>query len=249
MKKFENIDEIINHIHELDNEEETLELINYLKNYGPETEDDPISTIKSLFDENEWDIHRVKEALDNSDSNITYKLERKKNKALKVKQIKQVALATAAILVLFFSVYSLNDNNSKIDRYYTSNSPMPDYLVEDSKMKWKKSMQYFNNENYHKILLTLDNKNIDNNNDTLNYLKALSLYEENNVDAAANHFKKVTENSESVFYDEAHFKYAISLYKSDELAKAKKKFKKIAEDTNNPYSEKSNKILKEFFDQ
>jgi TolA-binding protein len=237
-----NIKSFLKALDQAESEHRKKELLEKLKHL--KTKDDALIGLRMFLENNDWNYDEFKGAIKQTTLRI------KQNKDNKNKIIAPKIFRYAAILVLLTGIISFSyyfKSRKTIDDFYLKDPGLPNLMSSSYKDKWNKSMKLFKAEKFKEMLSELHRLEIEENNDTLYYYKALSHYNMKNFEKAKYNFLALENKEESVFYYDAEFRLGFSLYKANKIEDSKRQFLKITSDPNHPYYQESLSILDSFF--
>lgn len=230
LKSFEN---------DFDNQERE-NILNQLRYSTPS--DDSLLGAKLILEQNDWDYLILKNIVIKAQNNIENIINKKEKQKKSVNYLKY-----AAVLIPFMVIagyyYNTTINNS-IESFYIKETGLP-CLMSAKKTNWDALMQLYRSEQFEKAIVLSEKIKVQKPvNDTINYFQAIIAYDLKKYDIARNGFKKVTQDKESVFYNEAEFRLGFVLKHLNQDREANRQFEKVKENRTNPYQEDAIKVLK-----
>lgn len=144
---------------------------------------------------------------------------------------RSVWYAVAAVFVIAMGVlwvYSSEPTNEKLfAKYFTPDPGLPTVMSTSSNYDFYDAMVDYKRENYSIAIQKWTSlQAIKPNNDTLNYFLGVAQLANKNEAAAMMYLKKVSDNSQNVFYAETNFYLGLAQLQANDIEAAKKSFGK-----------------------
>lgn len=151
----------------------------------------------------------------------------------------KIAIAAGIIIVLgMFWFLSGSTNDRLYAKYFTPDPGLPTTMSSSDNFAFYDAMVNYKQGDYDTAITKwekLEQKAPEN--DTINYFLGVAHLADKNVEKAVPYLSKTTNNTESVFLEDAYYYLGLAYLKSDKIEEARQAFQKSQ-------SEKSREILK-----
>lgn len=235
--------DLLKELQNIETNEQKRVLLETIK--GIQTDDESLEGAVLFLKDHDWDFDQLKNTLHkkslrrNANNNETSNLKWRMSKF-------KYAAVFIGLLGLLGSYY-LNSNNSSIDRFYVEEPGLPNFMNDTKPDKWSEPMAYFKNGDYRSTLELLNNSNVEKNNDTLLYFKAVSNYKLGHYQKSLSFFKEHLNHPYSSFHADTEFRIGFAWYKLGDTKRARQQFMNIANSKDHPYNKEAKRILSEIF--
>lgn len=239
-----NLDDLLRALQSIETNEQKRALVESIKQIR--TDEESLMGAILFLKDHDWDLDHLKNALDKTN----LRLDTVNKKVSKTKWVKS-RLKYAAVLILplglLVGYYLTSYTNRSIDRLYVEEPGLPNLMSNIKPDKWNKTMTYFKKGDFISTLESLNNSNIEKNNDTLLYFKAVSYYKLGHYQKSLSFYKEHFNHPYSAFHADSEFRIGFAWYKIGATKRAQQQFMSIAKDKNHPYNKEATLILSEIF--
>lgn len=211
-------------------------LLNDLRNSIPS--DEALLGAKLILEQNNWDYRVLKSAFSKAETRI----ENLATPKTTTSYLKYAAILIPIMAMAGYYFYSTTTNS--IAPYYIKEAGLPS-MMSAKKTNWDELMQLYRSNQFEKAFALSEKIKVQKpTNDTIHYFQAVIAYDLKKYDIALKGFKKVTQNKESAFYNEAEFRLGFVLKQLKQDQEAKHQFEIVKANSANPYDEDAFKVLK-----
>ncbi len=239
-----NLDDLLRALQSIETNEQKRALVESIKQIR--TDEQSLMGAILFLKDHDWDLDHLKNALDKTN----LKLDAVNKKVSKTKWVKS-RLKYAAMLILplgLWSAYYLTSYpNRSIDQLYVEEPGLPNFMNDIKPDKWNGPMTYFKDGDFRSTLELLNNSNVEKNNDTLLYFKAVSNYKLGHYQKSLSFFKEHLNHPYSSFHADTEFRIGFAWYKLGDTKRARQQFMNIANSKDHPYNKEAKRILSEIF--